>query len=90
MLHVGMVMRLTMTVEAPEGVTDAVGTVVGIDLHPDDVGSAAAEHAEPPPPTRILRRLPLAVIEQLDDVTTEFLPPRSCHECRAAARLPSL
>ena len=32
MLHVGMAVRLTMTVEAPEAVTDATGTVVGIDV----------------------------------------------------------
>ena len=50
-------------------------------MHPDDVGRAsAAEHAEPPPPTRTLRKLPLAVIVKLDEVMTEFLLPRSCHE----------
>ena len=78
MLHVGMVVRLAITVETPEAVTDAAGTVVGIDVHPDDELSAAAELAEPPPPTRTLRKLPLAVIVKLDHVTTEFLPPRSC------------
>ena len=76
MLHVGMVVRLTITVETPEAVTDAAGTGVGIDVHPDDELSAAAELAEPPPPTRTLRKLPLAVIVKLDNVTTEFLPPR--------------
>ena len=80
MLHVGMVVRLTITVEAPEAVTDATGSVVGIDVHPDDAESAAAEHAEPPPPIRTLRKLPLAVIVKLDNVTTEYLPPRPCHE----------
>ena len=80
LLHVGMVVRLTITVEAPEAVTDATGTVVGIDVHPDDELSTAAELAEPPPPTRTLRKLPLAVIVKLDNVTTEFLPPRPCHQ----------
>ena len=80
MLHIGMVVRLTMTVEAPEAVTDATGTVVGIDVDPDDAESTAAEHAEPPPPIRTLRKLPLAVIVKLDNVTTEYLPPRPCHE----------
>ena len=80
MLHLGMVVRLTTTVEAPEAVTDATGSVVGIDVHPDDAQSAAAEHANPPPPTRTLRKLPLAVIVKLDNVTTEFLPPRPCHD----------
>ena len=80
MLHLGMVVRLTITVEAPEAVTDAVGTVVGIDVHPDDALSAAAEDAEPPRATRTLRKLPLAVIVKLDNVTTEFLPPRPCQQ----------
>ena len=80
MVHIGMVVRLTVTVEAPEAVTDATGTVVGIDVDPDDAESAAAEHAEPPPPIRTLRKLPLAVIVKLDNVTTEYLPPRPCHE----------
>ena len=80
MLHLGMVVRLTTTVEAPEVVTDATGSVVGIDVHPDDAQSAAAEHADPPPPIRTLKKLLLAVIVKLDNVTTEYLPPRPCHE----------
>ena len=59
MLHVGMVVRLTLTVEGPEAVTDATGTVVGIDAHPDD---AVAEDAAAAKPTRTLRKLPLAVV----------------------------
>ena len=65
MLHAGMVVRLTITVETPEAVTDATGTVVGIDMHPDDDLIAAAELAAPPPPTRTLRKLPLTVIVKL-------------------------
>ena len=80
MLRVGMAVRLTITVEAPEAVTGATGIAVGIDVDPYDAESAAAEHAEPPPPIRTLRKLPLAVIVKLDNVTTEYLPPRPCHE----------
>ena len=89
MLHVGMLVRLTMTVEAPEAVTDATGTVGGIDVHPDDAESAAAERAEPAPPTRILRKRPLAVVVKLDNVMTEYLPPRPCEEHRFARAVTS-
>ena len=87
MLHLGMIVRLTNTVEAPEAVTDSTGTVVGIDEHPDDKGGAA-EHSGLPPSTRILRKLPLAVIVQLDGVQTEFLPavPCSAHAASGADR----
>ena len=30
-LHIGMIVRLTNTVEAPEAVTDSTGEIVGID-----------------------------------------------------------
>ena len=84
MLHIGMAVRLTNTVEAPEAVTDSTGRIAGIDEHPDDAAGAATEHAGLPPATRILRKLPLAVIVQLDDVKTEFLPPISCAAHAAA------
>ena len=83
MLHVGMVVRLANTVEAPEVVTDATGTVVGIDVHPDDAPGAAAAHPESQPATHTLRKLPLAVIVKLDNVKTEFLPPLPCAMHRA-------
>ena len=35
LFHLGMVIRLTNTVEAPEAVTDSTGEIVGIDLDPD-------------------------------------------------------
>ena len=89
MLHIDMVVRVTITVEAPEAVTDATGTVVGIDVHPDDAESAATERAEAAPPTRILRKLPLAVVVKLDNVMTEYLPPRPCEEHRFARAVTS-
>ena len=41
MVHTGMVVRLTTTVEAPEAVTDITGVLVGIDVHPDDARGVA-------------------------------------------------
>ena len=80
MIHIGMVVRLTNTVEAPEAVTDSTGTVVGIDVHWDDALGAATGQVGTPLATRVLRKLPLAVIIKLDEVKTEFLPPCPCEE----------
>ena len=55
-----MEIRLTNTVEAPEAVTDSTGIVIGMDLDPVDVGTAAQSDG-----VVILRRLPLAVIVKL-------------------------
>ena len=79
MIHVGMKVRLTNTVEQPEAVTDSTAVVVGIDLHPDDA-LVATEHESLPLATVVLRKLPLAVILRLDEVTTEFLPPCPCDQ----------
>ena len=73
MIHIGMEMRLTVTVEAPEAVVDSTCTVIGLDLEAED-----ASAAQEPAATRILRKLPKAVIVRLDDVKTEFLPPIPC------------
>ena len=86
MLHLGMAVRLTNTVEAPEAVTDATGRVVGIHLHPDDqLPCAATEAADSAAPaTRILRKLPLAVIVQLDDAKEQYLLPAPCADHAAS------
>ena len=68
-----MEIRLTNTVEAPEAVTDSTGIVIGMDLDPVDVDTAEQNDG-----VVILRRLPLAVIVRLHNVTTEFLPPIPC------------
>ena len=57
MIHLGMTIRLTNTVEAPEAVTDSTGVVVGIDLDPDEPCDAT-EHTSPIEGIKILRRLP--------------------------------
>ena len=64
LFHLGMVIRLTNTVEAPEAVTDSTGEIVGIDLDPDEP-SVATEHTStcllytsPSPRDGLLSRMP--------------------------------
>ena len=40
LIHIGMEIRLTNTVEPPEAVTDSTGIVIGIDLDPVDASAA--------------------------------------------------
>ena len=78
MVHVGMEIRLTNTVEAPEVVTDTTGVVHGIDVDPEDERIAEQLQAAETPGIRVLRKQPLAVIVKLHNVSTEFLPPIPC------------
>ena len=71
MIHLGMTIRLTNTVEAPEAVTDSTGEVVGIDLDPEEP-NGATEPASAADGIRILRKLPTVTVK-LHNVTTEFL-----------------
>ena len=86
MVHLGMTIRLTNTVEAPEAVTDSTREVVGIDLDPDEP-SAATERTSPIEGIRILHKLQIVTVK-LDNVTTEFLPaiPCSLHAVDGACR----
>ena len=76
LVHLGMIIRLTNTVEAPEAVTDNTGEVVGIDLDPDEP-SVVSEHASAIEGVRILHMLPTVTVK-LHSVHTEFLPPVPC------------
>ena len=86
MFHIGMRMRLIQSVEPPEGVVDATGECVGIDVHPLEPQShrrcAFPGHgaAEPVASVVVLRHQPLCVYLKLDDCDTEFLPPKPCSE----------
>ena len=82
MLHIGMEVRLTNTVETPEAITDSTGVVIAIDEDPDEPASTRNQGV------RILKKLPLAVIVKLDNVKTEFLPPVPCalHTAAGAER----
>ena len=73
LIHIGMEIRLTNTVEAPEVVTDSTGVVIGIDVDPADASAAVQSQG-----VIILQKLPLAVIVKLHHVTTEFLPAIPC------------
>jgi hypothetical protein len=79
LVHIGMEMRLTNTVEAPEAVTDAMCKVMGLDLHSEDACSVSSSDA-----VRVLRNMPHAIIVRLDNVVTEFLPPLPCTRHLAA------
>ena len=83
LVHLGMIVRLTNRVEAPEAVTDSTCEVVCIDFDPDEP-SAAAEHTSG---IRILHRLPTATVN-LHIVHAEFVPPVPCtlHRATGARR----
>ncbi len=76
LVHLGMLIRLTNTVAAPEAVTNSTGEVVDIDLDPDEP-SAATEHTPAIEGIRILHRLPTITVK-LHGAHTEFLPPVPC------------
>ena len=76
LIHLGMITRLTNTVEAPEAVTDSTGEIVGIDLDPDE-SSVAAQQTSPNESIRILRKFPTVTV-RLHNVNSEFLPPIPC------------
>ena len=86
LLHLGMIIRLTNTVEAPEAVTDSTGEVIGIDLDPDEPSDAAG-HTAAIEGIRILRMLPTVTVK-LHGVSTKFLPPVPCslHRIAGACR----
>ena len=83
LIHVGMKVRLTVTIEPPFAVVDATGEVMGIDLHTED-----SEHATEHGAVHLLKHLPLAVIVKLDDEYVELLPPEPCelHELQGPNR----
>ena len=61
MVHLGMIIRLTNTVEQPEAVTDSTGEVIGTDLDPDELSDASV-HTSVMEGIRILRRMPTATV----------------------------
>ena len=86
LLHIGMEVRTTVTVETPEAVVDSTGVVVGITLDPreqDGQRTTATVRVG----KHVLRNLPLAVTVKLDEVTTEYLSLIPC-AVHATLRLP--
>ena len=77
MVHLGMIIRLTNTVEAPEAVTDGTDKVVDIDIDPHEP-SDATEHTSVTEGIRILHRLPIVTVK-FDGVSTKLLPQYVAH-----------
>jgi hypothetical protein len=86
MIHLGMTIRLTNTVEPPEAVTDSTGDIVGIDLDSQEP-NADIEHTSSIEGVRILQKRPTVTV-RLHNVKTEFLPPIPCvlHSVDGACR----
>ena len=85
LLHVGMEVRLTTTLEMPYAVQDATATVLEIEFDkPDEhhrqhtTGSAVLESLKP---EALLNSLPVAVLIKLHDCKHVFLPIQPCASC---------
>lgn len=76
LLHIGMHVRITMTLEQGVVPVDSTGVVLGIDFHPDET-LGTPEHLGS---VRVLRHLPSAVLVKLDDSSMEFMPPVPCRD----------
>ena len=87
LLHIGMIVRLTNTVESPEAVTDSTGEIVGIDEAHDEPTDPASRHTSDRPAIRILEKMPVVTVK-LHEVDTEYLPPLACevHAATGAMR----
>ena len=85
LLHIGMEVRLTTTIEVPYAVQDATGTVISIEFDRSD--TAVHEHNLKDPvlqnlkPEILLQKLPTAVLIKLHDCKQFFLPAQPCFEC---------
>ena len=81
-----MRVRLTQSVESPEGVADATVEVFVVYfclLEPESHRRYAFRGhgaVEPVASVVVLRHQPLCVYAKLDDFDTEFLPPKPCNE----------
>ena len=87
LIHVGMKVRLTVTIEPPFAVVDSTGVVMAIDLHAED-----AQHATDHGAVHLLKHFPAAVLVKLDveddGEDFELLPPEPCelHELAGPSR----
>ena len=75
LLHVGMEVRLTTTLDMPYAVQDATGNVVEIHFAKKE---AVLQNLEP---EVILKELPTAVLIKLHDCKHIFLPAQPCADC---------
>ena len=78
-IHIGLRVRLTRKISAPQLVQEREGTVVGIEFRPADlqnkslIAQAAKEHGH-----WVCKQLPHAVYVQIHDFTDEIFPPIPC------------
>ena len=91
LLHVGMEVRLTTTLDVPWAVQDATATVLEIKFA--DNAAQARYHStrgavlESLPPEILLQSLPIAVLIKLHDCKHVFLPVQLCADCASTLHL---
>ena len=79
LLHIGMEVRLTTTLDMPYAVQDATGIVLEIrQAHPHRRRGVVLESL---PPEKLLCTLPVAVLIKLHDCEHVFLPVQPCADC---------
>ena len=82
LLYVGMKIRFTTSVQPPFVVQDCTGTIVGLDLAPDDAAHAARKSTD-----IVLSSLPRCVHIKLDDCDEIFLPAKDGSDMRGVFAL---
>ena len=91
LLHVGMEVRLTTTLDVPWAVQDATATV--LEIQSADNAAQACHHStrdavlESLQPEILLHSLPIAVLIKLHDCKHVFLPVQPCADCASTLHL---
>ena len=83
LLHVGMEVRLTTTLEMPYAIQDALGTVLEIQYAQHDAVAQQYMSSVVPDAEILLEQLPTAVLIRLHDCKHVFLPCLPCSSCVA-------
>ena len=83
LLHVGMEVRLTTTLDMPYAVQDATATVLEIQFSDQETEQRTRRGAvlESLEPEELLNSLPFAVLIKLHDCKHVFLPVQPCADC---------
>ena len=83
LLHVGMEVRLTTTLDQPYAVQDATATVLEIREAEHDAAAQQYMRSAAQPEEVLLDQLPVAVLVRLHDCKHVFLPCEPCDGCEA-------
>ena len=83
LLHVGMEVRLTTTLDQPYAVQDATATVLEIHYAEHDAAAQQYMRSAAQPEEVLLDQLPVAVLVRLHDCKHVFLPCEPCDGCEA-------